>query len=69
MNITKIQVLLCNGTDEVHVYTDLPCPFTKAGLPSQPNLTLNFKATFNTGIEYCRRVFKIEPEIVSLRTV
>lgn len=67
INIIKATVLLTNATDEVFIKTDLPCPFVIGALPSQPPLDLHFKATYDTGIEYVRKNFKIEPEVINQR--
>lgn len=67
MNILNAKVLLTNMTDEIYLFTNFPCPFVKESLQSQPNLTLKFQATYDTGAEYVRNQFDIEPEIINLR--
>lgn len=67
MKFLKAIVLLTNGTDEVILSTDYPCSFCKEALPSQPNLQLSFHATKDTGAEYVRKNFDIEPEIIDIR--
>lgn len=65
--IRKIVVMKTRGTDEIFVYTTLPCSFTKEGLPEQPDLELKFYATYDTGVDYVRRVFGMEPEVIDVR--
>lgn len=67
MNIKKATVLLTDATDKVFIYTDMPCPYVVAFLPSQEPLILNFDCTYDTGIEYVKTNFKIEPEVVDVR--
>jgi hypothetical protein len=67
INISKITVQLTNATDKVYVKTDLPCPFVKDAIPSQPPLDFYFDTTRDTGIEYVKKVFGIEPEIINSR--
>lgn len=59
--------MLTSMTDKIYLNTDLTCPYNKEALESQPSLTLNFDATYNTGAEYVRNNFNIEPEIINLR--
>jgi hypothetical protein len=61
-------VHITNGPDKVSLETELPCPYCEEYLPSQPALELTFDATFDTGVDYCRRFLGIEPEVVDLRT-
>jgi hypothetical protein len=67
MNIKKVMVLLTDATDKVFIYTDMPCPYVIAFLPSQEPLILNFDCTADTGIEYVKKNFNIEPEVVEVR--
>lgn len=67
MKIKSITVLLTLGADRIFVKTDLPCPYVTAYAPEQTPLQLDFEATYNTGIEYVRRVFGIEPEVINGR--
>lgn len=60
-------VLLTDATDKVFVYTDMPCPYVKAFLPSQEPLVLTFDATYDMGVEYVRNHFAMEPKIVNVR--
>lgn len=68
MKITKAMVLLTSACDKVFLYTDFPCPYVRAFLPSQEPLMVSFDATYDTGIEYVRKNFGIEPEIVNTRS-
>jgi hypothetical protein len=68
MEIKSITVLLTHGTDRVFVKTELPCPWVRAFLPEQPPLQLDFDATHDTGIEYVRKVFGVEPEVINGRS-
>lgn len=69
LQIIKAAVLLSVSTDKVILHTDLPCPFTKEYLPSQPKLSVSFEATYDTGIEYVRQNFSIEPEVINTRHI
>lgn len=64
MNIEKVTVMLSDGCDIIFVKTDLPCPFVAESEPSQPSLVLKFSATYNTGIDYVRENFGVEPEVI-----
>lgn len=59
--------MLTRMTDEVFLRTDFPCPFVPGAIPSQPPLDLHFKATYDTGVEYVRKNFGLEPEIINSR--
>lgn len=67
IEIVKARVLLTNGMDKIDLITTLPCPFVSEFLPSQPSLQINFDATQDTGVEYCRKHLKIEPEVTDVR--
>jgi hypothetical protein len=67
MEIKSITVLLTHGCDKVFVKTDLLCPYVPAFQPEQLPLQLDFDATYDTGIEYVRQVFGIEPEVINGR--
>jgi hypothetical protein len=67
MEIKSITVLLTHGTDKVFIKTELPCPYVLAYSPEQTPLQLDFEATYDTGADYVRRVFGIEPEIINGR--
>lgn len=65
MKITKA-VVLCRkfGTDVVILTTEYPCPFVEGALPTQPPLQITFDATADTGADYVRKHFDMEPEII-----
>ena len=67
MKILNAKVLLTNAMDNVVIYTDMPCPLVKEALPSQEPLALLFHTTYDTGAEYVRKNFGIEPEIQNTR--
>lgn len=66
LTVTEVRVYLTDSADEVVLITELPCPFVAAFLPSQPPLRLEFKASYNTGVDYCRNI-GFEPEVINLR--
>jgi len=68
MKFTKATVLLSTAADKVFLETDLPCPYVQAFLPSQPPLTMNFDATYDTGIDYVRKHFNLEPKVINTRS-
>ena len=67
ISFTKATVLLSEVMDVILLDTDLPCTFVKEFLPSQPNAQFELKATYNTGIQYCRDHLGIEPEVINTR--
>ncbi len=77
IHISGAKVIISSfGPDLVELYIDTPknimiqiypCPFTPAYIPSQPPLALTFYASLDTGADYCRQNFGIEPEIVDNR--
>jgi hypothetical protein len=67
IKIKSISIVLTHGTDRVYVKTDLPCPYSLAGQREQAPLQLDFDATYDTGAEYCRKVFGIEPTVINGR--
>jgi len=68
IQVTKVTVQLTDATDKVYVRTELPCPFVKGAIPSQPPLDLMFDATYDTGVEYVKKVFGVEPEVINSRS-
>ena len=66
LSIVKATVVLTDATDHVTLFTKSPCPFVATSGTIQP-LTLDFKATHDTGADYVRNVFGIEPEIINIR--
>lgn len=67
MNITKILVLLTDSVDKIFIYTDMPCPFDSVAIPGQQPLVLIAEATYDKGVEYVRKNFSIEPEVLNSR--
>lgn len=63
----KAIVILSSMCDKVYIKTELPCPFVKNFLPSQPPLDIHFDATYDTGVQYVRDNFGIEPEVIDTR--
>ena len=49
------------GPDRIIIWTSLPPPWPP--ITDQP-LTLDFKAAVGTGVEYIRKNFGIEPEVI-----
>ena len=68
IEIDEITVLLTDGADSISIHTRLPSPYCKEYDPSQTPLTLDFKATYDTGIEYVESVFGVEPRVIDART-
>ena len=64
IHIKKVLILLTNGPDKVSIHTDLPSPYppeiTTAGL------MIDFDATKGTGVDYVRKHFGIEPEVIDV---
>lgn len=68
MKIISATVLLTrSGPDRVILETDFPCPFVPTFLPSQPPLDMSFDATCDTGVDYVRKNFNMEPTIIDTR--
>jgi hypothetical protein len=63
-NIVKIVVLLTDGADSISVHIDSPSPMPKV---SKDKLSMDFRAEANTGVDYVKRVFGIEPEVIDIR--
>lgn len=61
MDIENITILVGRGADHITLHTNLPCPFTKEGDPTQQSLQLDFKATKGTGEAYVIENFGITP--------
>ena len=68
IEIISAFVLLTDGADIVYLETKFPCPFVKEALPSQPKLSIQFCATYDTGIDYVRNNFGIEPGVRNTRS-
>lgn len=66
IEITKATVLLSNGPDQVTFLTKFPSPFNIEY--SDFPLCLEFKASYDTAIEYLKENFNIDnPEIINIR--
>lgn len=50
------------GCDLIIFHTNRPCPF----IPGETPLKMGCYASKNTGVDYVRETFGIEPEIVEL---
>lgn len=69
MNIERATVMMSdNSCDLVFIKTDLPCPFVVESEPSQSPLVLEFSTTCNTGIDYVRENFGVEPDVINNRS-
>ncbi len=63
MKISKIVILQRSGTDLISIFTDLPSPYPQEvgdGLP----LVINFETTKGWGVDYVKKNFGIEPEVI-----
>ncbi len=69
MNIKVLSatVILSRGTDTVLVEIDLPCSFVKAAMPSQPRASFKLDATYDTGVEYCKKYLGVTPRVIDTR--
>ena len=65
LEITHALVLLTEGTDTVYLNTTLPSATPKVA--EQP-LHLQFQAEYDTGAEYVRQHFHVEPEVIDARS-
>lgn len=65
VDITGATVLLTYGTDEVRLHTNKPSPFPPS--VSSENLSLRFEAASGSGVDYCRRHFRILPRVIDTR--
>ena len=65
INITKIVVLITNGTDHVSLHTDMPSPYPPE-VSTQP-LIIDFQTTKGKGIEYVLEHFGIKPEVIDIQ--
>lgn len=62
INISRAVVILGSGTDKVVLTTDLPLPAV-----TQEPLQLSFDAEYDTGVNYVKNTFDIEPEVINTR--
>lgn len=64
LKVTKVQVLLTFGPDQISVHLDCPTPFPNMGY--EP--IMDIKAQYDGGVVWCREVLGIEPdEIINVR--
>ena len=64
IEVVKATVLLMPGADKISLHTNLPSPMPAV---SEQPLALDFDAAHDTGIEYVKNIFDIEPEVISAR--
>lgn len=64
IGITKATVLLSFGADKVTLETEFPSPYPKI---SNQFLSLNFETEKDKAIEYIRKYFGLEPEVINIR--
>lgn len=69
MNIKVLSatVILSGGTDTILVEVDLPCSFVKEAVPSQPRASFRLDATYDTGVEYCKKYLGVTPQVIDTR--
>lgn len=69
LHIKKAVVLITDGTDRVTIHTDLPSPYPPE--VSEDDLMIVFETRKGAGMDYVRKEFGIEPEMldVSVRSV
>lgn len=65
LKVIKCQVLLRIGTDLVSLTVDKPSPFPK--VVSDEPLHMSFEVTANKGVEYCKKVFGLDAEVIDTR--
>lgn len=63
IKISKITVFVGYGVDVVYIVTN---DFENPIWPFDGNLTMKFDAARNSGVEYVRRHFNMEPEIINI---
>lgn len=63
LEIEKVTVLLTDGADKICILTKLPTTFPVTGDPTW----IDVSCKHDYGIEWCRKVLGIEPEVVSSR--
>ena len=65
INIEKIVVLITDSTDHVHIHTNFPSPYPPEF--SSQDLSIDFQTGSGSGVDYVRKHFGIEPEIIDTR--
>lgn len=63
LKVTSAKVLLTDATDLIILDIDLPTTFPEMKYA----FTLRTEARYDYGVEYCRSVLKIEPEVINTR--
>lgn len=63
--ILKVTIVINEGTDKVLVKTSLPCPYPPC-ITTDP-LMMSFDITKGKGIDYVRKNFGIEPEVINIK--
>ena len=64
LHIEKAVVLITNGTDKVSLHTTLPSPYPPE--VTTQNLMIDFDTRKGAGVDYVRKHFGIEPEVIDV---
>ena len=64
INIEKIVVTITDSTDRVSIYTNFPSPYPPE--ISTEDLRIDFYTKKNSGVDYVRKHFGMEPEILDI---
>ena len=64
LHIKKVVVLITDGTDRVSIHTDLPSPYPPE--VSEQDLVIEFSTKKGAGMDYVRKEFGIEPELLDV---
>ena len=65
IHIKKIIVTITDKTDRVSILTDMPSPYPTE--VDDQDLSIDFATKKNSGVDYVREHFGIEPEIIDIR--
>ena len=65
LHIKKAVVLITDGTDKVSLHTTLPSPYPKE--VSTQDLVIDFDTTKSKGVDYVRKHFGIEPDVIDVQ--
>ena len=63
LNVTKAVVIYTSGTDTIIMWLDTPSPFPFPELATPVTVTLEARKGY--GVEWCRTVLGIEPQVIS----
>lgn len=63
LNVKSITVLLTDGTDIITLHLDAESAFPEM----KYNPTMKMEARQGYGVEYCKKIFNIEPEVKNVR--